>query len=272
MLKRLRGMFTRGESQPAGTTWHPHLGGIGGQTLADVLPLFPGAVPRRSIVLATSERTGSEWLCEIMGGTGVMGRPSEYLNTYWMRRFIPDYPEDVPSQIALARRFGVTANGCLAIKMHPWHFDRLPGDAVFSSFFPDPRFVFLTREDHLGQAISLVRARQTEKFHSITSETRPAEYDARQIEDALGEVIVSQARWSKFFSRNGIQPLRLSYEDFAEKPEETLKRIAAFAGVSIPFARHGIRARLSVQRDGTSHAWRERFLSEKRDLNRLDGF
>lgn len=272
MLDRLKRRIFSGAKAEAAETWHPHLGDVGGRPLNDVVPLFQSVPPRFTVILATSERTGSEWLCEIMGATGVLGRPSEYLNGFWMRRFIPDYPDDALQQVALARRFGVTANGCLAIKMHPWHFDRLPKDAVFTEFFPNPKFVFLTREDHLGQAISLVRARQTEKFRSITSETRQPEYNPQQISAALDEVVISQARWSKFFSRNGIQPLRLTYETFVSAPSAALEKIAKFAGVALPFRRCQVQARLGVQRDELNNAWRERFLSENRSLDFLDRF
>ena len=271
MLAKLSKTFTGSASRRnVSEAWHPHLGEIGGKSLAEILPFFPETAPRFTIALMTSERTGSEWLCEIMGNTGVLDRPSEYLNTHWMRRFVADYPDDAMAQVALAKRFGLTANGCVSIKLHPWHYDRLPEDAEFSSLFPDPCFVLLSREDHLGQAISLVRARQTEKFHSVTRQTRQPVYDTGQISAALDEVVISQARWNKFFSRNGIRPLKLSYESFTADPGAALRQIAKFTGVPMPSRFGRVKSRLGVQRDGTSQEWRERFLNEKRSLRYLD--
>ncbi len=206
-----------------------------------------------------------------MGQTTVLGRPSEYLNTPWMRRFIPDYPDDITRQIDIAKRLGTTTNGCFALKLHPWHFDRL-ASAFDLSDLPNPKFIFLDRKDTLGQAISLVRARQTEKFHSFAAQARQPEYDATQIGKALDEVILNKARWTRFFARNSIRPLRLSYEQFSSEPVATLTKIAAFVDVIIPSDIGQIQSRLSVQRDASNLAWRQRFVAEKRSLAFLDPF
>jgi LPS sulfotransferase NodH len=206
-----------------------------------------------------------------MGQTTVLGRPSEYLNTPWMRRFIPDYPDDLRRQIDIAKRLGTTANGCFALKLHPWHFDRL-ASAFDLSDLPNPKFIFVDRKDLLGQAISLVRARQTEKFHSFAAEARLPQYDAAQIDKALDEVILSKARWTRFFARNSIRPLRLSYEQFSSEPVDTLTKIAEFVDVKIPSHIGPIQSRLSVQRDASNLEWRQRFVAEKRSLAFLDQF
>jgi LPS sulfotransferase NodH len=264
--------FVETESGPGiGASWHPHLGNVGGKCLVDILAQYAQYSSKFTVILATGERTGSEWLCEIMGQTTVLGRPSEYLNTPWMRRFIPDYPDDITRQIDIAKRLGTTTNGCFALKLHPWHFDRL-ASAFDLSDLPNPKFIFLDRKDTLGQAISLVRARQTEKFHSFAAQARQPEYDATQIGKALDEVILNKARWTRFFARNSIRPLRLSYEQFSSEPVATLTKIAAFVDVIIPSDIGQIQSRLSVQRDASNLAWRQRFVAEKRSLAFLDPF
>jgi LPS sulfotransferase NodH len=260
------------ESGPgASTSWHPHLGDIGGKCLNDILAQYAQCSSRFTVILATGERTGSEWLCELMGQTTVLGRPSEYLNTPWMRRFIPDYPDDVKTQMDIAKRLGTTANGCCALKLHSWHFDRLASRFDLSDL-PNPKFIFLYRTDLLGQAISLVRARQTEKFHSFVAEARQPEYDAAQIDKALDEVILNKARWTKFFARNGIRPLRLNYEQFSLEPAAALTKIAEFVDVTIPSHIGQVEARLRMQRDASNLEWRQRFVAEKRSLAFLDPF
>ena len=89
-------------------TWDPQFGEIAGQSVESWLDSLPPAPPvKRSIILATDERTGSEWLCQLMAATGVLGRPAEYFNPWWFKEFIADYPTDVGEQVALDRPRGI---------------------------------------------------------------------------------------------------------------------------------------------------------------------
>ena len=147
MLKFLD-RFRRRETGAPPPDWHPQLGIIAGRTLDSwIAQLAPAPAPSISIILASEERTGSEWLCQLMANTGVLGRPAEYFNPWWMRRFIPDYPDDAAAQIAIAHRVGTTPNGCVAIKLHAHQFDRISSQVSLADAFPRMRFVRLTRRN-----------------------------------------------------------------------------------------------------------------------------
>ena len=206
----------------------------------------------------------------MMQMTGRLGRPSEYLNAAWIRRFVHDYPEDVSSQIAIARRVGTTPNGCLSIKLHSWHFDKLEQEVKFVDCFPGPVFVRLSRSDLLGQAISLVRARQTQAFHKHSPQHQAAQYDSAALQAAMVEIASNRARWDLFFARNGLRPLRIEYEELSRSPRRLLRKIAKLAGETLPLGLMSFRGGLSVQRDASTELWRSNFISERSGLNRLD--
>jgi trehalose 2-sulfotransferase len=248
---------------------HPHLGPIGGQDLRTWLAAYPlAAPPKRSIMLATVERCGSEFLCQLMGATGQLGRPSEYLNTEWMRRFIADYPDEVRAQLAIAHRVGTTTNGCFAMKLHPIWLDRLLSGARVEAAFPNPVFVRLFRRDLLAQAISLYRARGAGKYHAHIPARRTIDYDGAAIQRALIEQVHNTARWQVYFARNGLQPLAIAYEELVTNPDAAVRAIAHHAGIDVRPA--APTAPLQIQRDDVSNAWRQRFVAEFGNLNLLD--
>jgi len=248
--------------------WHPHFGRIGGRDLQAWLAAYPGErPPEKSIMLATEERTGSEYLCQLMGATGQLGRPSEYLNTYWMRRFIPDYPDAVGAQLAIAHRVGTTANRCFAMKMHPAHFDLLLTGGSITAAFPKPVFVRLYRRDLVAQAVSLYRARYSNRYHEYIAAERDIDFDGEAIRQMLVELARARARWQVYMARNAIDPLMVAYEDLAIDPYPIMHEIGHRAGETIEPRDLALASPIRSQTDEMSAAWKQRFLEEYRDLD-----
>ena len=256
----------------ADDNWHPHFGDLRNfEKTIDWCAQFVEQTPRCSIVLATDERTGSEWLCQMIGAAGNVGRPSEYLNEYWMRKFLPDYPSEVREQVRIARLVGTTSSGVFSMKLHPWHFEKLSRASMrLTEVFPAPVFVRLYRQDLLGQTISLVRARQTDAFHSISTEAGPAIFDADLIEKTMNDLARNRQRWTRFIARNDLKVLSISYEELVHAPQAALSAIGALVSEQINFDGLSLDRPLAIQRDAETLNWRERFVAERGLLDYLD--
>ncbi|WP_204276604.1 Stf0 family sulfotransferase, partial [Klebsiella aerogenes] len=69
-------------------------------------------------------RTGSNYFCELLSSTGVLGRPREYFNGAARRvHDDPDYPDDPHAQVARILTMGATPNGIYGLKLFPGLFD-----------------------------------------------------------------------------------------------------------------------------------------------------
>lgn len=224
----------------------------------------------RGYAVCTSGRSGSNWLCELLTSTGVLGNPLEYFNVEARRRRTdPDYPDDPAEQLARIVTTGATPNGVYGVKVFPSHLDALAGRVRWADALPNLRFVELRRRDVLGQAISLTRSEQTGRFRSTEHESVAPQYDGEAIAANLRFFARDQARWAAYFARNGIAPLRLTYERVVDEPQRAIDAVAALVG--IPDAR--IVPALVEQRvmhDALTHAWRERFCAEYADPNVMD--
>ncbi len=131
------------------------------------------------------------------------------------------------------------------------------------------RFVYLCRDDLLGQAISWARALQTGQYRSTQSEGRIAVYDANLIRSQLLTIVQERAQWEAFFARTGIEPLRIVYERFLEDQLSHVTLIADLMDVENPIIDHR-RFDLVLQRDAVTEDWRQRFQAERGDPNVLD--
>lgn len=217
----------------------------------------------------TYQRCGSNWLAQLAGSTGMLGRPEDWFNGAGYRlRGETDYPLDRPGQLARMRQGGTTANGVCGVKLSAQRCDELAGFGWRQQLGP-LRYVHLTRDDRLARAISDVRAQQTGQYRSTTAARGAAVYNASTIRAALAQQAADEARIRQFFALADITPLELSYEELRADPGAATSRIAAFLGLSsVPMPDLG-QITLKVQADPASAEWRVRFLAEHARVDRL---
>ncbi|UVK40652.1 Stf0 sulfotransferase [Mesorhizobium sp. AR10] len=228
------------------------------------MPISPPASwerPRKTLIIASTPRSGSSHFCSKVASTGVLGNPTEYFR-HW------DSPEvTTTDRCLLAVEKGKTANGVVAIKLFPEHFDRLQKDIRLTEWFPDPLWVHLERRDLLGQAVSLNKAMQDGVWSGRDGNAgKHAEYSALGIEAALAKIAAGNGRWAAYFARTGAEPLRLFHEDICDDFDSACQHIGARLGLDAPVPPTGD-VDLKPQRNAQNDEWRRRFLAEAGDPN-----
>jgi LPS sulfotransferase NodH len=210
-------------------------------------------------------RSGSSLLCELLGSTGLAGAPAEFfhpdkmrlLQRRWGAETLDEYLREL-----LARK--TSPNGVFGVKTHLGQYDPLFGESDPRGFLPAAQLVLITRRDRLRQAVSWVRALQTQEW--VNQDTpklqRAAVFDPEHITRKLRRIGREEERWESLFARHGIVPHRVVYEDFVDAQEETVRGVLRTVGVEAP-------ADLSLpppvhdrQADELSEEWIERFQAE----------
>ena len=109
----------------------------------------------RGYAICTSPRAGSNFLCQNLTSTGVLGRPSEYFNGA-ARRALDDplYPDEPADQIRWILTKGATPNGVYGVKLFAHQQDRIAPHLSWTQALPALHFIYLERRDLLGQALS----------------------------------------------------------------------------------------------------------------------
>jgi LPS sulfotransferase NodH len=224
----------------------------------------------RGYAICTQPRSGSNLLCQHLSSTDQLGYPLEYFNGPGRRALgLPDFPDAPELQIDAILRLGATPNGVYAVKLFASHFAGFSRRLRWIDLLPDLHFVYLTRDDLLGQAISWARALQTEQYRSTQPAARTAVYDADLIGSRLMTIVQERAQWEAFFARTGIMPLRIVYERFLEDGSSHVDQVADLVGVENPDVDQS-RIDIVIQRDSVSEEWKQRFRAERGDPNELD--
>lgn len=250
--------------------------------------------PGRLLAIASVERTGSTLLCSILRQTGVAGNPLEYLNIRSVNFDRFRHEHGLPRlgvlarPLALARRaagrpewrdissfsrsswrkylvlnaeLNTSPNGLFGVKMH-WqqyshHMLELGIDVTL--WARDVRWVRITRDDEVRQAISFVRAAQTRSWNSNMAATGEPVYDPDAIRTALARIRWENVRWDEHLAAIGADPLRISFEQLVSDREATVRAVLAHAGTSIDTVpAPGTR----TQSDSVNDEWAERFAAE----------
>ncbi|XDA96660.1 Stf0 family sulfotransferase [Sulfitobacter sp. LCG007] len=245
----------------------------------------------KSYILCATPRSGSTMLCDLLSATGVAGVPDSYFmrapGPEWAAAWrLPD--EDGRGTAEHARAYldaaiasGTGSTGVFGLRLMQESLDdlrelidlRVPGcpddRTRLEAVFGEVTCLHLSRTDKLAQAVSRVRAEQTGLWHAAPDGTEierlapPAEpeYDRPRIAARLAGIEAQDRAWDNWFTREGIEPLRLRYEDLAADPASVLRRICDRLGVALP-ADHRIAPGTARLADETSARWMRRFRSE----------
>jgi LPS sulfotransferase NodH len=212
-------------------------------------------------VIATHPRSGSNYFCQLLSSTGVLGRPDEFFTSGYLVNEGLD-PADPASLEETMRRFetnSLTGNGIRAVKLF-W-FDVQPLARVgLLDRFNGLAWVRLERNDKLAQAVSVSRALRT---GNLTSQMTKAEtdlsFDYADIRLRLQRLRRMEQQWQGFFDHAGITPLEVRYEDVSADPQHQVDRLATVLGIEGGATIDPELVSLRVQRDAVNFDWAARF-------------
>lgn len=249
----------------------------------------------QSYIICGTPRSGSTLICEMLAASGVAGRPNSYFRpqdiAWWAEKWgvsLVDGIETVGFDLAYLealRREGSAGTGVLGLRIMysslveaERRLNRAAGvvrgakDALDQAFGP-VLYIHLSRQDKLGQAVSLARAEQTGLWHlradgSVLEggEVQPEpRYDGARIGAILDELERDDAAWGDYFAGNALAPLRLSYEGVTAGPQQALGEILSRLGLE-PAIAATLPTPTAKMADRLSAQWAARF---RRDAGRV---
>jgi LPS sulfotransferase NodH len=189
----------------------------------------------------------------------------------------PTWPEiwgvsDFEGFLDKALQEGTTPNGVFGTKIMWAYFRdfvrlarRMPGHAGVSPYevpeavFPNlRRYVWISRNDTVRQAVSLWKALQTWTWRESAPED-DGEVDLRfnfaAVDHLRLRINEHNAAWQAYFEQCGIHPLKVVYEDFVGNYEDEVLRLLNGLGIRLPEG-FAIKApEMRRQADETSEEW-----------------
>ena len=150
-------------------------------------------------------------------------------------------------------------------------FPNLASDhARLQAAFGPTRYIHLTRQDKVAQAISRLKAEQSGLWHihadgSERERVKPRQaaiYDPQILAKQVAAYEEHDAAWVRWFAQQNIQPLPITYEALAANPQTILASVLSTIGLDPTIAKT-VAPRTAKLADSESRAWAARFRQEK---------
>jgi LPS sulfotransferase NodH len=225
----------------------------------------------RSFLVCSTPRTGSTMLGNLLADTGLVGRAGEYFGEFFRRDVVPGLNRSRFDDYLVDCTRHARGTGTLGIKLHRDQVEvflyllrlrRGLGGAsdreVLEAVFPTPSFVSMTREDRLAQAVSWWKAITTGKWTDGRPVTGEPRFDADGIAGRLRGIELADEAWRRWFEQNGVEPLRVTYEQLVADPTMTARRVLEHVGVAVP-AGFVVTPATERQADAVNEDWIRRY-------------
>lgn len=237
-----------------------------------------------SYIICTSPRSGSTLLCKLLEKTALAGVPESYFYQPSLASWAAGVGLagsaakqmcDIIDAVKTAGRGQSDLFG-LRLQRHSFAFfmgqlgqlhpDLHTDVARLSAVFGKVRYIHLTRENKLDQAISVVKAQQTGLWHMAPdgreierlSSPEPLIYDGFAIGAKKAEFEAADGEWTAWFEQQDISPLRITYSELAQAPREILAHVLSDLGCD-PRVAYDISVPTAKLADETSREWAKRF-------------
>jgi trehalose 2-sulfotransferase len=209
---------------------------------------------KSSYLICATYRTGSTLLAEALISTGIAGNPREYFDAE-RHSLLVDQLNIAPGDVFLdsVLTAATTANGVFGAKIcwpqtentatllgRPEAFGERPDD-ILSEIFPNLRYIWVVRQDKVRQAVSLFRARKSQRWWDIPgreqepiddSALRPV-FDFAEIDILVHEITSWHMCWQRYFEQRSIVPLTITYEYFQDNYEATVLSVLQYLEIPL---------------------------------------
>ncbi|MEZ5775088.1 MAG: Stf0 family sulfotransferase [Hyphomicrobiaceae bacterium] len=215
-----------------------------------------------------ASRSGSTWLGQLLGSTGLVNDVREWMRPALLTRKAKQMGESDLAAVAAGMMADKAANGRFGFKGGIAALVPFILSCAFSSYRDNFRVVLLRREDVAMQAISLHKARLQRKF-TLTArekvrkklEVDRSAYDFHQILGHVRTIGTVNDLLAEFAELNELPSLTIYYEDLVEDTPGVIGQVLGHLGLDSAAA-VGLTASNVIQRDEVNEAWRARFLQD----------
>jgi LPS sulfotransferase NodH len=217
---------------------------------------------KKIVFLCFTNRSGSNYLAELLGSTGQINVAGEFLNFNTALLHIGNNRLSSFYDYFIGLVDKQTVKGNFACKVAITQIVLLQQAGLLDELLPYSRFVMSERADLLGQAISLDIASRTGKWTSYmqpTGSVSETDFDRNRLEMIMRHISYEQQLFRLFFAINGFEHFQVNYEQLTSHTAGVMRMMCDWLEIETPpdcFER----TVAERQSDALNNAWKRKFL------------
>ncbi|NET45682.1 Stf0 family sulfotransferase [Okeania sp. SIO2B3] len=206
---------------------------------------------KKTYVICTTARSGSNLLCDLLMSSKMMGSPKEILNVDSMLRpfceknglFEDNYRVSMNTYLELVIEQFSSKNNVFGMKVL---FDQLQPFLKLKAvkqLLEQSKFIWLVRRDIVAQAVSMYIAKVTNEWTSMNEKQNQekeiknrrdnVQYNREKINFFMEYLTQQNLKLLDFFAINQIDYLQVYYEDILVNPNHICQDICKFCDVQV---------------------------------------
>ncbi|MEM1239360.1 MAG: Stf0 family sulfotransferase [Cyanobacteria bacterium P01_H01_bin.26] len=239
--------------------------------------------PTKSIIICSTGRSGSTLLSRTLSSLDCLGKPIEFFRSDMLaKNGVTALASELYPYLARVYSQGQTANGVFSAKLHWDHLGELlkiartdpalrshSDSEILSCLFPNPKFIFIRRQNLVSQAISMEISKQTgvylilkdrrEKKGAAPSAGspggQPLSFRPLNIYRYKQGVAGRNRSWQSFFQQNHLPFFEVVYEDLVKDFDRSIRQTVAFCDVDLPQTDREITRATKKQGNQVNERW-----------------
>jgi|TARA_B110000438_G_scaffold23222_1_gene21228 LPS sulfotransferase NodH len=239
-----------------------------------------------TLFVCATKRSGSTYICRWMAQQPDLPYVREWFQAFQINESRRSYglPQNVPLETLIAEIrekekegnwFGIKIMwdnlvGILKKRTDP-RYKEASLEELVKAYFPNAKFIWITRGNKAAQAVSLVKALQTGVWEVRPNGPKPKprdhtlRYSFLGLEEQREIVAEEENQWASFFEEAGIEPLKISYEAFKADPPKYIAHIRELMGLDPAAEAIPPKAEKEVAKthDATNRIWLEKHASDQ---------
>lgn len=222
-----------------------------------------------TVILAFTNRSGSNYLAECMQLTGISGLAGEWFNHPAVKNYCDLHEiKTLQGYIRAIARSKKGPENRFAAKVSWAQLYFLTRIGMFNQLMIRPKFILIRRRDLLNQAISFFIAQHTKKWTSTQHGTATVDslvMNKKALVKIVNGLAFANSMFETYFSVFGVEYVQVYYEDLIADPKTELNKISNFVSnnplseKSFDALKAGTKKSQSTQ---INHEFRQQFLSE----------
>jgi len=224
---------------------------------------------KKVIFVCFTNRSGSNWLCELLSQHDAFNQSSEFFNHPMVLKKSKKYNlNSIEEYFNWLLENKSSKSGVLICKVGWAQLYFLARIGIIKNLKSNVQYIHIERKDKISQAISFYIASKTKKWKSyqkVDTSANDITYDRSKLIKIITGLVRANMMFKLFFQTYSIKSFKLTYEQLISNTQNQINDLLIFLGVeSLSIIQTS--QKMQIQRDELNKSLKKKFIQDSESI------